>query len=509
MKIPHPDIDLKTNLQEFDIWITPSLAEIRDTEKYQQELDMLVNGFEVLKVATKDFADERACHPEQLVPELQQIIKNLSITKSTDVLNTIISVLYLVTGKTDNNTKCQFPLFLRDYARLEKIPTVKKKHLTHIDLPRVFKAERLVKIVASLRDYPQQQATLLQRFMEFILADDSYISQLWSIGYSYVALQKIGKGADLLSPLAIFKVRGSVMASGGHDPENILRERLTEWGLRSGFDFNEADVTLQQLLSLPQTKKLSNRKTRAYDFVLPYQSWQFGPRILIQCQFYAGDSGSVSHKNVDQTRSTRDATKKVLSDATFIEYVDGAGYFSSLNGDLRSLLAMSDTGSFFQLRSAPIRLRRELQRIGFLTPLEVEHAVLQVGEEQKDIYKLLVREGYNEDDITRCLSQGFEYNIFLKAASEKVSIHPDRQAICRRYLLLDMAAIHGKTLTPGDISGKLLIPGYGPFYGLRQNDLIHLAMQQVSGLTQSWQSPTVAFDDLQWLIDQRFITSGT
>jgi hypothetical protein len=85
----------------------------------------------------------------------------------------------------------------------------------------------------------------------------------------------------------------------------------------------------------------------------------------------------VSHKNVDQTTAARlEATRAVGSEARFIEYVDGAGFFASLNGDLRSLLDMADTASFLQIRSISIRLRRELQRAGFLAPIEIEHAIL-------------------------------------------------------------------------------------------------------------------------------------
>lgn len=87
MKLPRPKIDLATSLQEFDVWVTPSLGEIRDTEKYQQELARLVNGFEVLRQATRDFADEQTCHPERFVPALQQIIGKLSPAKSTELLN--------------------------------------------------------------------------------------------------------------------------------------------------------------------------------------------------------------------------------------------------------------------------------------------------------------------------------------------------------------------------------------------------------------------------------------
>jgi len=508
VKIPYPSFDLDTSLREFDIWITPSLGEIRDTEKYQEELELLVSGFELLRQVTADFTDETFCQPAQIVPALQQMLSKLSPDEAKSLLDTVALVLYLVTGKSDNNVKCQLPLFLRDQAGLATLPVSRKKGLETIPLPRVLKASRLMRIAAGLNNYPDQQATLLLRFIEFILSDELYISQFWSIGHSYVALAEIGKGADLLSPLAVFKVRGSVSATGGHDPENILRDRLVEWGLQPGIDFNETDVTLDQVFPDLDVASGPHQKTRAYDFVLPFKSWESGSKVLVQSQFYAGDSGSVSHKNVDQTRSSRDSTKAIFPEAIFVEYVDGAGYFASLNGDLRSLLAMSDTISFFQLRSAPVRLRRELQAIGFLTPLEIEHAVLQVGPDQADVYGLLVSNGYDDIEIDRCLSQAFDQGILIRQSDTEIGIRPDRRPLARVHLLLDIVAIHGEPLDVADLSGKLLIPGYGPFFGLRQNDLIRLAKAEAPAMAEDWQETEVAFDDLQWLLDQRFITSG-
>ena len=112
-----------------------------------------------------------------------------------------------------------------------------------------------------------------------------------------------------------------------------------------------------------ESATIGRRKTRAYDFVRPFNRPGWEQRIFIQCQFYAGDSGSVSHKNVDQTSTSRIKVRSQCAEPVFVEYVDGAGYFASLNGDLKNLLSMDDTTSFFQTRSAAIRLRREFQRI--------------------------------------------------------------------------------------------------------------------------------------------------
>ena len=147
----------------------------------------------------------------------------------------------------------------------------------------------------------------------------------------------------------------------------------------------------------------AKKKTRAYDFVLPYKTPGDHRRVVVQSQFYAGDSGSVSHKNVDQTASSRAVVKTFATDVIFAEYVDGAGYFSSLNGDLERLLEMEGT-EFFQVRSAPIRLRRELQHAGYLVPLEVQQATYRVSDPTREsIVGVLKGEGYSEREIIRCL----------------------------------------------------------------------------------------------------------
>ena len=100
------------------------------------------------------------------------------------------------------------------------------------------------------------------------------------------------------------------MASGGHEPENRLRKLLSDWGLQADVDYNINDVIVSGEKSDRQSK------TRAFDFVVPYKTVGWNPnwdnRIFIQCQFYAGDSGSVSHKNVDQTRSSREYIKSFV-----------------------------------------------------------------------------------------------------------------------------------------------------------------------------------------------------
>ncbi|WP_140061037.1 hypothetical protein, partial [Vibrio parahaemolyticus] len=73
-----------------------------------------------------------------------------------------------------------------------------------------------------------------------------------------------------------------------------MREKLIEMGLKPDVDFNTSDVVIGEEMVTEGGKR--KKKTRAYDFVLPYKTEGWQPKLFIQSQFYAGDSGSVSHK---------------------------------------------------------------------------------------------------------------------------------------------------------------------------------------------------------------------
>jgi hypothetical protein len=553
MKLPLPTLDLASQLLEFDVWITPSLGEIRDTERFRNQLGAVARIFEALGTASQQFKDVKNCQPSVIADVFVGLTKGLPADGALETLQSLASVLFLVTGKSDNNAKCQLPLFLRDRARWDAIPSVRRaggrSELQSVPIPRELKAEKYLGIVSSLVDYPDHQKRLLEQFVSFLLNDNACISQLWSVGYSYFMLKPFNKEKDLLSPLVIFQVRGSVAASGGHDPEGMLRQRMIEWGLDAGSDYNSSDVVLTEVLRLvarskvvasvavePEQPKagaetaeanvateeppaieitdepggrLVRVKTRAYDFILPYHVPGWQPKVFIQSQFYAGDSGSVSHKNVDQTSTSRTAVLGILESPRFVEYVDGAGYFSSLNGDLKNLLNMPTTASFFQIRSASVRLRRELQHVGFLLPIEVEHAVMRTDGTQAEIGHILTEEGYSRGEIERCVKKCIDKGTLL-SEGQRLSVTPARRDTARRYFLMDVAAVHGSPpATPGDkLSGSLLVPGYGAFYGTKLDELATHALRLAPGLRTAWSDPTVILGDIRWLCDQGMAMSS-
>ena len=241
-------------------------------------------------------------------------------------------------------------------------------------------------------------------------------------------------------------------------------------------------------------------KTRAYDFVLPYKVADKPPVIFIQSQFYAGDSGSVSHKVVDQTKASRPHTSIKFPAAVFLELLDGAGYYSALNGDLKHMIGMETTSEFIQLRSANIKLRRELQKIGFLTLLEVELAVFKSSDQDiEEIKTILSDDGYSQNEISRLLSKVIEKGL-IKTSANKLLISNDRVQYARRYLVIDAIAIIGEELTSKS-TAKILIPGYGPYYGVSINELSKYISKTVKSLNYSRDEFA---DDMTWLSEKKY-----
>ncbi|MEG4070715.1 DNA cytosine methyltransferase [Microcoleus sp. Pol11C2] len=528
MKVPTIALDLETQLKEFDVWITPSLGEIQDSGRFQLVMNNVVEIFESLATATSNFNQLDSCQAIAIANTFIELIQNKNEQEAQKYLEALATVLFLVTGKSDNNSKCQLPLYLRDEAGWESLPAIRRSQgkslVYHKKIPRVLKADAYMKNVADLSVNKNLQQQLLQEFVKFILKDESCVSQLWSIGHSYIILKQFQKERDLLAPLIIFQVRGSVSASGGHKPEMLLRERFTEWGLQEGIDFNKTDVIVEPeatKIAIKETEQLEPeqelldptdakpeelgevKKTRAYDFVLPFKTFSWKPRIFVQCQFYAGDSGSVSHKNIDQTETSRNYVRGFIPDARFIEYVDGAGYFSSLNGDLKKLLSKPTTTSFFQVRSAAVRLRRELQEIGFLVPLSLEQAIARSDGDKDHTKQILQNSGYSDLEINRCLQTSLERNLIFEV-NGNLLLQEDRRFLVRRYFLLDVIAQYGKPAkSKKELVGSIIIPGYGPFYGIKLTNLVGEAFQLAPGFRNDWSNPQVIMEDINWLCEER------
>lgn len=555
MKLRIPPETLEDQLLEFDVWVTPELLDISKTKKYKTEMAHIRDALDLVKdigQALSSAASRKlpigeavsTAYTNLLLTELKPIANpEHALRIAQEKLLGLASTLFLVTGKSDNNNKCQFPLHLQRTLEWQSLPYANKTknkgvvsfEIIDQEVPRELKAKDYMGIVAGLlvsgsqydlfdsNQHIKHGMNLLAQFIGFILSDDENKAQFLTIVSIYHQLKAQNQDPEtFLAPMVRFKVKGSVSATGGHKPEEILRQRLAEWGLKRDRDFNIADVVLDieagrihektkeesKAVKKALPPKEKDKKTRAYDFVLPFRTKGWTSRLFIQSQYYAGDSGSVSHKVVDQTTASRNNArqllKKILGDRIqprFIEYVDGAGYFSSLNGDLKNMLQMHDTKSFFQVKSSPIRLRRELQDIGYLTPLEIEHALLLLQNETA-VQRHLIDEGYSKEEVARALNDAKARGL-IKTTEHGISISRERQELARKYMLLDLIAIKGDTFgNATGLQGVVLVPGFGPYYGIKLSELGQILSDVAPNV---WTTPAEFCSDLAWLSEQGFI----
>jgi hypothetical protein len=520
MKLPTEALTKPEKLEEFDAWITPSLVDVRRSPQFADRHAASVRAFDRLCEATDNFAREGDLTHGYLADNLVKLFAGRSEDEVKHILMDLANVLFLITGKSGNSAKCQFPLYIKTILKRVTIPKAKvtrrkgeeARSVEQKTPPRTIVTSTYMGWVADLHHSPTDQRDLIDTFLKFVLDEDVYLSQLWSMGRGYALLKPLGRSNELLNPLIVMLVRGSVAATGGHEPERIMRAAMEDWGLAEGIDFNSSDVKLNAELNILEETALEGEagrreKTRAYDFALPYKVTGWPRKILIQSQYYAGDSGSVSHKTVDQaTASRQEATKKLGAGVRFLEYLDGAGFFASLNTDLRSLLDMTDTAGIVQIRSTPIRLRREIQLIGFLTPLEVEHAILIVGTDRKRIAAHLTREGYNAAEVDRCISAAVDRGLLLRPDEDNLDISAARRDVARRYFLLDMTVIAGRTLNIEESSapGLVFVPGYGPYHGLSAGELQTAAEDRARSLIATWATVGAFAADLAWLAERGY-----
>ncbi|WP_201630016.1 hypothetical protein [Psychrobacter maritimus] len=538
MRLRPENLDTAEQLAEFDQWLTAKLERIKDSKRFNSEIEALCQCIETISSHLNDFSSYQDCSVENICDAVisagGQFVVGESFAKDEEHVavfyEAFFNLLFLTSGATDNNLKNHFLIQLKEDDVKPLIPkkgsSKKTMKFTLKELPSTIKSDFIAKSLAacfigSHEIYSSEVKTeptfdlmlylrlLLKEYIGLILENEEEIKQFWAICRSYTELNSLTTSEDLgkylLNACTIFKVRGSVSATGGHITEDLLREKLLTMGLQPNSDFNTNDVTIGEEEIVEDGKR--KKKTRAYDFILPYKidNWEPKPKLFIQSQFYAGDSGSVSHKVVDQTHSSRTFTLANYANARFVEYLDGAGYYASLRGDLKHMLAFDSTASFFQVKSILVRLRRELQHIKFLTPIELEHAIITNEQGLKEsVFHSLELDGYPKEEIERitlvCIELGYISESIDKNGT-KLIISMERSEITRRLLILDIAANYASTISNEQRKSMkyLLVPGYGANYGIMESELTNLVCSMCKQITIS--APVFA-SDIEWLLDE-------
>lgn len=191
MKLKTYNAGLEEKLSEFDFWITPSLGEIMEAEQFKVDLQKIIHGFDGVALLSSEFKDIQLCSAKNLAERLIPIINHKEMAEAISFLESICGVLYFATGKTDNNIKCQFPVYMKTVLEKDKIPKVSSNNkLEYKDLPRTFGSEAVIRTVVSLKNYTKEQEELLKSFFQILVSDESYAKQLWSLGVSYITMRK-------------------------------------------------------------------------------------------------------------------------------------------------------------------------------------------------------------------------------------------------------------------------------------------------------------------------------
>lgn len=478
MRLPPATLDELSILNEFDQWVTPSLGDIRQTEKFISELDSLHALFSRICERAGDTAPIQRTAVYQ---EVEEAFTYGSPTEASYRLIVLLSSVFLATGKSDNAVKCQYPIaYLHKFGH--SYPRIKGRTIAQGLIPKVLKSTDIVDNAVRLSKFDDALAKkLLIDYVDFLLFSPQDDKQILSLleAFRQAERRTLEGGRHLLAPLVVFQVRGSVAATGGHDPEEFVRSYAREWGLEPHIDFNTTDMTAQELhhwLELqddPYKAAIpAGVKTRAFDFIMPCKSSTANRRVFVQSQFYAGDSGSVSHKNVDQAAGARKHAVSLFPSALFVELVDGAGYCASLRKDLQHLIFADDTYDFVQIRSIPVRLRRIMQASGVFTPLDLGLRVQAGHNTPASLRNSLISDGATEAAFQELLQTAFKAS-WIEQNDDLLALSPERVDTISEYHLLDAIVIHGQKIKETESARVLLVPGYGPNFGVLRDVFDH------------------------------------
>ena len=165
------------------------------------------------------------------------------------------------------------------------------------------------------------------------------------------------------------------------------------------------------------------------------------------------------------------------------------------------MLAKKTTKAFIQVKTAPVKFRRELQEIDFLTPLEIEHAILAGNNTEAKIIDFLQTQGYNKEEISRSLGVCKEANL-LDFNNDNYAIKEERRDIIIKYCLLDCIANFGHSINVTKEKGILYVPGFSNNWGMSQTNLLDAFNREFPDIELSAKD---ILEKIEWLIENEFV----
>lgn len=93
MKLQDYTETLQEKMSEFDIWVTPSLGEIRDMPQVQTNFDNIKQGFTIIAELTDDFKKIENCSSSNLPNKLVEYLSD-NLCENEKVINSVCNVLF-------------------------------------------------------------------------------------------------------------------------------------------------------------------------------------------------------------------------------------------------------------------------------------------------------------------------------------------------------------------------------------------------------------------------------
>lgn len=352
------------------------VGDYTESDEYQKILKCLENGFDILydktckfqKISEDDVEIIVSCLTELEFFCVMQTFRILTATSRMNLNTYFISLL------------CSKKIFKINIKSKKGEPQARMIQFqgNTMALPN---DEEIVKLAYK---YPEICTNLLQFFIKRELLEK----------LSHLTNKEIQKIKNLGKILLQYAEKGANAEKSGESAEKIVQNKISNWGIKPGLDFNEKDEKLVSILErkldvLKQANQISeseyksgkqklrnSQNKREYDLIITIDD----PKIIAQIVFYNSNTGSEGKKKTNQNIDSTTLLDNVIPNRNKhlknLVLIDGPGWIDMI-GQLQKNFEQAD--DFFQIRTIDTKLKNILNKLGLIFPIDIEMAILELN----------------------------------------------------------------------------------------------------------------------------------
>ena len=432
--------EIQKSMEEFYNFIySENVRDFETSVEYKELIEQMKEALEIMSEKTSGFSDI-------------SIEKILEIINSENI-NKIILLFRILTAVSRMNMETYFVSDLCGSGVF--IPKIKIKNGNPIEREIEFGAEIIpMPKYSKLIDLAKNEQKILEEMINFFEKYD-LIKKLQSLQG-----KEIKEIIELSKTLLKYSEKGAGAEKSGEEAEAIIKNKLELWGLVENIDYNKNDEKLTGILEkkiefLKQSGKISDevkkekiekineeKKSRQFDLVFPASNSNKEPKVIAQIVFYTSNTGSEGKKKTNQNINTSNYIKKILpehsKEITNLLVLDGPGWIQ-MAGDFQKNEYLSE--NFVQIRTIDTKLKRILNECGFVYPIDIEIAILELKLKNKTTSKEKVLEIIvNKDNITANKDEIISQNPQFfdgKDDEDVIELSKDRHEIGKKFLILE------------------------------------------------------------------------